>query len=87
MPCASSDHSASVFNGLVYIVGAGGGSEVRRFDPASGDWNMLAPTLYNRCNCSSFVLGGYLYAAGGQASSVERYNRPPTRRRQQLQPC
>jgi hypothetical protein len=75
---SSSDHSASVLDGLVYIVGFGeGGSEVLRFDPASGAWSVLAPTLNNRRCCSTFVLGGCLYAAGRQGfgpSSVERYD-------------
>jgi kelch-like protein 1/4/5 len=77
MPHASSDHSASVLGGMVYIVGAGDGSEVLRFDPASGAWSTLAPTLNARNLCCTFVSGGYLYAAGGHgisASSNERYD-------------
>jgi hypothetical protein len=74
MPIASSGHSASMLDGLVYIVGAGDGSEVLRLDPASGVWNTLARTLNDRIDCSTFVLGGSLYAAGGEGSSVERYD-------------
>jgi hypothetical protein len=77
MPHASSDHRVSVLDGLVYIVGVGDGSNVLRFDPASDVWSTLAPTLNNRGQCCSFVLGGCLYAAGGEgidALSVERYD-------------
>jgi N-acetylneuraminic acid mutarotase len=77
MPHACSDHSASVLDGLVYIVGVGDdGDEVLRFDPASGAWITLAPTENSREEASSFVLGGCLYAAGGfgSESSVERYD-------------
>jgi hypothetical protein len=75
MPQASSDHSASVLNDLVYIVGAEGGSEVLRFDPASDTWSTLAPTLHNRGQCSSFVKGDCLYVAGGNEDlRVECYD-------------
>jgi hypothetical protein len=47
-------------------------------DPVSGVWSALAPTLHNRYRGTSFVLAGYLYAAGGihppSISSVERYD-------------
>jgi N-acetylneuraminic acid mutarotase len=76
MPHAFSDHSASVLDGLVYIVGVGDSRrEVLRFDPVSGAWSTLAPTANRRDDGSSFVVGGYLYAAGGGGdSSVERYD-------------
>jgi hypothetical protein len=73
--------SASVLNGLVYIVGAGDvsdNSNVLRFDPVSESWSTLAPTLLDRRRGCSFVLSGSLYAAGGEddelTSSVERYD-------------
>jgi hypothetical protein len=48
------------------------------FDPVSGVWSTLAPTLHNRFCGVSFVLAGCLYAAGGfqpsSVSSVERYD-------------
>jgi hypothetical protein len=78
MPHECSHHSATVCYGLVYIVGAGlGGQEFLRFDPASGVWAILAPTLYWHANCASFVLDGSVYAAGGvglNGFSVERYD-------------
>jgi hypothetical protein len=64
-------------NGLVYIVGAGDNyREVIRFDPASGACSMLAPTSTSREDSASFVVGGCLYAAGGDggSESVERYD-------------
>jgi hypothetical protein len=69
-----------MLNGLIYIVCHKSypfvGDEVLRFDPASGDWITLAPTLFSRSRGSSFVLAGCLYAAGGfsSPSSVERYD-------------
>jgi hypothetical protein len=69
--------SASVIDGLIYIVGAGDhGHAVLRFDPASGAWGSIAPTLHNRGYGKAFVLGGCMYAAGGSpsGSSTERYD-------------
>jgi N-acetylneuraminic acid mutarotase len=76
MPHARAEHSASVCNGLVYIVGESDGRELLCFDPASAEWSTLAPTLRGRQNCATFVLGGILYAAGGRSdiSSVEFYD-------------
>jgi hypothetical protein len=76
MPRVSSCHCASVLDGLVYIVGAGNDDEVVRFDPLSGAWITLAPTLIGSWGAVTFVLGGNLYAAGGlsRSSSVERYD-------------
>jgi kelch-like protein 38 len=73
MPGAHSYHSASVLDGLVYIVA--GGHDVLQFDPTSGVWSTLAPTSVNRFYGVSFVIGDHLYAAGGQHEvSVERYD-------------
>jgi hypothetical protein len=79
MPHGSSCHSTSICNGLVYIIGAGADDhEVLRFDPASAEWTMLAPTLKRGSNRATFVLGGSLYVGGGgtlrERSSVERYD-------------
>jgi hypothetical protein len=77
MPYGCSHHSATVCNGLVYIVGAGLESkEFLRFHPASDVWTILAPTLYWHANCASFVLDGCVYLAGGAGNefSVERYD-------------
>jgi hypothetical protein len=51
-------------------------SDVLRFDPVSEVWSMLAPTLANHVYGSTFVLGGYLYAAGGSShlTNLERYD-------------
>jgi hypothetical protein len=71
MPHACSCHSASVLDGLVYIVGAGESRhEVLRFDLPSGVWSTLAPTENSRDIGSSFVLGGCLYAVGDEAYSA-----------------
>jgi hypothetical protein len=69
-------HSANELNGLVYIMGAGYGSEFMCFDPASGVWSSLARLLHEHYHGASFVLGGCLYAAGGIEinSNMERYD-------------
>jgi hypothetical protein len=80
MPLHSAVHSASVLDGLVYIAGAGQTHKVVMvYDPASEVWILRAPKpLMNRTGCSSFVLGGSLYIAGGEGagmpSSVQRYD-------------
>jgi N-acetylneuraminic acid mutarotase len=77
MPVASASHSASVLDGLVYIVGAGNSRrEVLRFDLASGAWSTLASTSISRLCGASFVLDGCLYAVGGteNGASMERYD-------------
>jgi hypothetical protein len=44
-------------SGLVHIIGIGASDrDFWRFDPASGAWDMLAPTKKNRTGGSSFVL-------------------------------
>jgi hypothetical protein len=69
---------ASVLNGLIYIFDAICGKEVLRYDPASGEWSAMAPTSNDHCFGCSFVMGEFLYVAGGAGtidsiSSVERY--------------
>jgi N-acetylneuraminic acid mutarotase len=59
MPQASSENSANVLDDLVYIVGAGvEGCDVLRFDPDTGVWSELSPTLSRRDQGPSFVLNG-----------------------------
>jgi hypothetical protein len=82
MPFTCSDHSSSVLDGQVYIVGAcvDFGQEVWRFDFATSIWYPLAVTSQSRYFGVSFVMAGCLYAAGGPAGdsdaseSVERYD-------------
>jgi hypothetical protein len=77
MPLLSSGHesSASVWNGLIYIVGPYG---LTCFDPGSGVSAILAQPLFKRKNAFTFVLDGVLHVAGGSTSgySVERYSVP-----------
>ena len=79
MPRACEFPSASVLEGLVYIVGVEDGREGRDvlcFDPIAGVWSTLASTLHSRRSGASFVVGRSLYVAGGvgTTSSVERYD-------------
>jgi hypothetical protein len=65
--------SASVIDGLIYVVLSG---DTWQFDPSPEALYFLAPTTWPRSHCATFVLGGNLYAAGGDvhASGVERYD-------------
>jgi outer membrane protein assembly factor BamB len=78
MSRASSGHTATVMDGLVYIVGVGNSERaVLCFDPLSGAWNTLESTSSSsRKFGASFVANGCLYVAGGAGrnSSVERYD-------------
>jgi hypothetical protein len=66
MPYPCSEHGASVLDGLIYLVGAGGSRrEVMRFESVSGAWSTLAPTLQRRRSSASFAVAGCLYAVGG----------------------
>jgi hypothetical protein len=76
MPSARAQHSVSVLDGLIYVVGVQepSGQDMLRYDPSSGAWSTLSPGLTPDHYGSSFVLGGYLYAVGGwkSSASVER---------------
>jgi hypothetical protein len=79
IPDASTGHTASVLDGLVYIIGGGlsdHDDKILRFDPVSHGWSTLVPTSCDRRCGASFVLGGHLYATGGaeEPSSVQRYD-------------
>jgi N-acetylneuraminic acid mutarotase len=82
MSHTTSNASARSLNGFAYIVGAGDGFQVLRFDPMSAEWSVLAPTSRNRRAGVSFIAGGCLYVAGGigsvggqiDTSKVERYD-------------
>jgi hypothetical protein len=71
MPLPCSNHSVSILGGLVYVVANIG---VLRFNPASGEWKTLAPTLIGHAEGCSFVANGCLFAAGGEDFSMERYD-------------
>jgi hypothetical protein len=75
MPRACSSISASLLDGLIYIVGRAhiGDTDVLQFDPESSVWSELVPTSIDCVTCS-FVLAGCLYVAGGSRnSSTECY--------------
>jgi hypothetical protein len=67
--------SASVLCEMIYIVGDGS-CDVRRLEPVSGAWSVLAPMSRVRHFSTSFVLKGSLFVAGGieNNESVERYD-------------
>jgi N-acetylneuraminic acid mutarotase len=78
MPLACIYFSVATLDGQIYVTGTGGsGNDVILFDPASGAWSSLAPTMHNREQASLFVLGGCVHVAGGTQdtkNSVERYD-------------
>ncbi|KOB72232.1 Kelch-like protein diablo, partial [Operophtera brumata] len=54
-------------------------ASVERFDPASGEWKMVAPMSKRRCGVGVAVLHDLLYAVGGHdgqsyLNSIERYD-------------
>lgn len=54
-------------------------ASVERFEPASGDWKMVAPMSKRRCGVGVAVLHDLLYAVGGHdgqsyLNSIERYD-------------
>jgi N-acetylneuraminic acid mutarotase len=77
MPFHGCGLSLNVVDGMIYIVGDRS-RDVRRYEPASGTYSLLAPMSTLRHFCTSFVLNGSLYVAGGlgngNRSSVERYD-------------
>jgi hypothetical protein len=77
MPGADHGISAQELDGLIYIVRTGDlHCGLICYDPASGLWSTLAPLPYGCIRGVSFILGGYLYAAGGHGneSKVQRYD-------------
>jgi hypothetical protein len=77
LPIPALNHSAILFNELVYIVGAGpGGRHALRFDPTVKRWAILKNMVKDMRGCATFVLDGSLYAAGGNVrpSEVVRYD-------------
>jgi hypothetical protein len=72
---------ACVLDDLIYIVAAGDGQDVLRFDPTLSTWSTLARTLTSHQGGASFVLDGCLHlaagglhSAAGDDSGVERYD-------------
>jgi hypothetical protein len=65
-------HSATVLDGLIYIVGTFG--VILCFDPVTETWDTLALTLQKKFGGTSFVVGGHLYATGSYATSGYTYD-------------
>jgi hypothetical protein len=79
MPTFGVHHGAATLGGQIYLSGVGvSGKTALLFDPASGVWENLAPTLRSRQKGTLFVQDGCVHAAGGNGyhttSSVERYD-------------
>jgi hypothetical protein len=78
IPVRCHEHSVSLLNGLVYVVGGGSdGKDFLSFDPATLEWVTLPSTVTDMRTCTTFVLDGSLYAAGGgpyRSSDVDRYD-------------
>ncbi|XP_047204278.1 kelch-like protein 10 [Girardinichthys multiradiatus] len=77
-------HGTAFLNGYVYCIGGFDRlehfSNVRRFDPITGNWHEVAPMYYQRCYVSVTVLNGCIYAMGGYDGhmrlSTAEYYRP-----------
>lgn len=77
--------SSAVLNNKIYTAGGAPKSAVECFDPKTGRWTTLAPTLWERCNVTMATSDKYLYMFGGRGypdlghgagafKSVERYD-------------
>jgi hypothetical protein len=75
MPTSESGNSAIELGGLIYIVGIAVHG-LLCFNPTSGAWSTLHLSNATSHDGASFVLGGCLYAAGGEdsESNVQRYD-------------
>jgi N-acetylneuraminic acid mutarotase len=81
-PYRGSSHAAEVVNGKLYLFGGvGGGSEgrVQIYDPATNGWSLGAAMPFAAGACSSGVIAGKVYVAGGVVGSATtgraaRYN-------------
>ena len=69
MPTPRYDCSASVVNGVIYVMGGVSGtfvlSTVEAYDPATGTWEKKADLLTPRAGFSSGVVNGKIYVIGG----------------------
>lgn len=63
-----SEHAAVAYEGRLYALGGFGDNRgVKRYDPASDSWSVLAPLPGGRHHLAAFADAGYLYAVGGAA--------------------
>jgi kelch-like protein 16 (gigaxonin) len=85
MPGAKLQHSVSVLDGLIYVMGGGDEDDntlrsVHHFDLLANTWSAVAPMSVTRKVFGSFVLGRNIYVVGGSnsgedmLSSMERYS-------------
>ena len=69
MPTPRYDCSASVVNGVIYVMGGISGkfvlSTVEAYDPVTGMWEKKADLLTPRAGFSSVVVNGKIYVIGG----------------------
>ncbi|HKP95056.1 MAG TPA: kelch repeat-containing protein [Fibrobacteria bacterium] len=65
------DASSCVLDDRIYLIG-GGTPGARRYSPASGAWEDLAPMRLSRGHHRSVVLNGRIYVLGGIQTSTSR---------------
>jgi N-acetylneuraminic acid mutarotase/glucose/arabinose dehydrogenase len=72
-PFVGHNHAAEVHDGQLYLFGGeGGGSEgaVQIYNPVTNIWSTGAPMPWNGASCSTALINGLIYAAGGIVDSL-----------------
>jgi N-acetylneuraminic acid mutarotase len=80
MPTSRKDHTCTVVNNIIYVIGGRDTSNVEistveAYDPLSDSWTNKAPMQLPRSGLSCAVVNNIIYAIGGaQGCVVEAYN-------------
>ena len=72
-PYTGNHHAMEVFGGRLYLLGgcdAGADGKVQIYDPATNGWSLAAPMPFPAGACSSAVINGKIYVAGGIVGEV-----------------
>jgi N-acetylneuraminic acid mutarotase len=72
-PYTGNHHAMEVFGGHLYLLGgcdAGSDGKVQIYDPATNGWSLAAPMPFLAGACSSAVINGKIYVAGGIVGEI-----------------
>ena len=76
-PYTGNHHAMEVLDGRLYLIGgcdAGSDGKVQVYDPATNGWSLAAPMPFAAGACSSAVINGKIYAAGGIVGEIATVN-------------